>query len=100
MSEKYTQSFNLVIRPTGKFGGLNARITKNPTRLATDERVLKLTISLPKALWVTPQLSASIDVPNDKVSTPVINSEVLDNIKQVLEQQTGMTITLNLIDQK
>lgn len=99
MSDNYSNTFYLAISP-GKFSSLNARIQKKLPRMAANERCMKLTVTVPKALFGTPQLEAKITVPDTSVSAPVITPEVLNNIKQVMSQQLGVDMTISIVEHK
>lgn len=62
--------------------------------------VLKLNLDLPDALFVKPQLEAHIVVKPDQVSKPVISPEVLQNIQQVMNQQLGVEMQINVVESK
>lgn len=85
-------------RPSGAEIRLISSLSES--KMASNAVAIKLNFDLPDAMFVKPQLQASIKVPADKVSQPIIDANVLDNIKETIEKQTGLEITLNLVDQR
>lgn len=59
---------------------------------------LKLNIHLPDSLFKKPQLQATIKIKDSDVSKPVINAEVLDNIKEAVSTQLGVDLTINVVE--
>lgn len=70
------------------------RLTKKKPACARDEVALKLNLSIPDSLFVTPTLEASIDVPESQAPRE-ITAEVCENISEVLHQQLGLRIQLS-----
>ena len=93
----YTGSFYLIVS-CGRYNGLRARLTTKKPSLTPGEVALDLRVSLPETLFKRPQLKASITVPESAVSAPVLDAKVLDNVREVLEQQTGMRVDVAVID--
>jgi hypothetical protein len=94
------QTFYIALAKTKNrgFDDINARITKSSPHLAINERLLKLEIEVPKALFETAQLSAEIKVPEDAINSPVIETEILDNIREVVNQQTGVDLEIRIVE--
>jgi hypothetical protein len=86
----------IIVKPKG-WGGLSARLASRIPALKSDEIAIKLCIDVPDALFKRPQLQASITIPESAVTPTVVNAEVLDNIREVLSQQTGLDVTVNLV---
>lgn len=92
-----TNTFYLAVKQA-KFSGLSARLTNKQPQLAPEERAIKIRIEIPLSLFVTPQLEFDVKVPESSVNPQILPAEVQDNIKSLLEQQTGLSITLNVVD--
>lgn len=86
----------LVVKPKNSYS-LTARLALKKPSLAKDEIAVKVTISVPDALFNRPQLQASITIPESAVTAPVVNATVLDNIQEVLSQQTGLDVAVRLV---
>lgn len=62
--------------------------------------VLKLNLELPDALFQKPQLEATIKVNSDQVSKPVITPDVIENIREVLQKNMGIDLTIAVVENK
>jgi hypothetical protein len=89
--------FYLVIRRKN-YNSLSGRISTRTPDLEAGEVAIKLNVEVPETLFKKPQLQATVVIPQSSVSPPVIDATVLDNVKEILEQQTGLAITLNLVE--
>lgn len=96
-NEMSTGSFYLVLKEKG-WRGLGARLTTNQPDVSSNERVLKLQVTLPKAIFQTPTLEAKVIIPEDAVSKPLIDASVIDNVREVIQQQTGMAVTISVVE--
>lgn len=76
------------------------RVAKNAPRLDANEIALKLKLELPDELFKRPQLEASITVPRDAVTPAVVSAEVGDNIREVVRQQLGIDLTIQMVEPK
>lgn len=85
-------------RPAKSYRDLLARVDTRVPALAVGEIALKLEVNVPVGLFQRPQLKASITIPEDKVTPSVLSASVLDNVKEVLEQQTGMDISIAVVE--
>lgn len=97
MSKTLTENFYLALSRKGNWG-LKARITRTLPALASGEIALALKIALPDALFQKPSLRASIEVPASAVSAPKIDSIVIDNIKETLQQQLGVNLEIAVVE--
>jgi hypothetical protein len=73
--------------------------TENPA-LAANEVAVKVTLELPDAVFEKPAFEAKIEIPEAAVSKPVINAEVVDNVQEIIKQNTGFTVKLELIEKE
>lgn len=89
----------IINKPKGWGARPSVRVTTKAPRLGPRERSISVTLDLPDSLWDEPQLEATITVPDDKVSAPVIDAEVMDNIQEVLSQQLGVSLEISVIEQ-
>lgn len=92
-----TGAFYLVIHPRS-WDRLSARLTTAAPSLTAGEVAIKLNINVPGALFTQPQIQASVVIPEDAVTPPVLDAQVLDNVREVLEQHTGMAIKLSVVE--
>lgn len=74
------------------------RITTGKPRLGPNEHAIKIDLDLPDVLFERPQLVASIVVPVDSVSKPIIEAETIDTIQEVLESIVGVDLTITLVE--
>lgn len=87
----------LVVKPKSYFG-LSARVSTRVPALQSDEVAIKVNVKVPNMLFKRPQLQAQITVPDTAVSAPVINAEVLDNVREVLSKQFGVDMSIQLVE--
>lgn len=85
----------LVIKKNGYRA--STRITKTVPSLDYNEIAVKINLQVPDELFSKPRLEASITVPKEAVSSPVIEAEVIDNIQDIIKQNTGFEVRLNLV---
>lgn len=97
--KQYRQKFYLAIRPS-KYYALNGRLFKTTPALYSSERLLQIEIAVPESLFQTPQLSAKIEVPENSVSSPVISIETVNNIRELVKQNLGVELTINIVEPK
>ena len=69
--------------------------SKNPPATKSGEIAIKLTVSLPETLFKEPQYTASISVPDEAVSAPVIDADVISNVENLIAEATGLQITID-----
>lgn len=78
----------------------SVKATKNKPYLDWNEISIQMNLVLPDALFKKPQLSANITIPDEAAISKMIEAEVRDNVKEAIEQVTGMEVKLNLIVQE
>lgn len=66
--------------------------------MPTNEVAIKIHVAVPDTLFKRPQLQAKIVIPNDSVTPETLDAKVLDNVKEVLEQQLGFDVRLSVVD--
>lgn len=90
--------FYLVVRKKN-WNNLAARITSGkPKSLQSGEVAIKLTVQVPNSLFTTPQFQAKVTIPEGSLTPPVLDATVVDNVREIIEQQTGMHIELSLVE--
>jgi hypothetical protein len=77
---------------------LAARYASRTPALSKDEIAIKLQISVPDALFTRPQLQATVTIPEDAITKPVLEATVLDNVREIIQQQTGMDVRVSLVE--
>ena len=99
MASTLEGDFYLILKKkTGYMSRLVGRLCTKLPALAAGEIPVKITVELPAALFTRPQFQAKVIIPESSVMKPVIDADVLDNVRQVLEQQTGMDIRVSLVE--
>lgn len=76
-------------------GKPTVRVTKGRPALAKDEVPVQMTVSLPKALFKRPQITASVTVPDD-LAPAEISADVQDNIAQAIREHVGMDVRITV----
>lgn len=74
-----------------------ARMTHNKPNINWDEVSILLDVNIPDALFDRPRLEAKIEIPEEAVGPDVLNSEVVENVKEAIEQKTGLEFSINII---
>lgn len=72
------------------------RITQKRPALDTNEVSIHLELTLPMALFRRPYLKAYIVVPDEAAVGAVIESTVTDNVKDAIEQTTGLNFVISV----
>lgn len=60
---------------------------------------VRLNLVLPDSIFDKPQLEATIKINDSDISKPIIKAETLDNIKQELNKNLGIDLSINIITQ-
>jgi len=74
-----------------------ARITQGKQTISWDEVSILLDINLPDELFRKPRLEAKIDIPKEAAGPDVLNSEVVENVREAINQATGLEFSINVI---
>lgn len=80
------------------FRTYTSRMTKGTPKLDADEVAVKVSLELPEALFDKPTLEANIEVPKEVVSKPVIDASMVDNVQDIIKQNTGFDVRLEVVD--
>ena len=78
----------------------NARIAVTSPALESHEIAIKVSLDVPDALFTKPQLEASIAIPSDSIAAPVIEADVIDNIKEIVSKELGVDLSIGLIAER
>ncbi len=92
MAEKI--EFYLILHKSGKYARPTARITKGSPALKKNEISIKMKVSVPSALFETPQLQAVVNLPEDRLAPEVFNLDVKQNLEEIITQNTGLTVEI------
>lgn len=84
-------SFYLIVNSKG-----SVKTTKGRPGLDWDEISMKVNLELPNALFSKPQLSADIKIPDEAASPTELNADVIENVRQAIEQAAGMEVRLSI----
>lgn len=87
----------IVIKKTSKWR-YSSRMTKGSPALASNEIAVKVVLEIPDEIFDKPALVANISIPEEAVSKPVIEAQVVDNVEQIIKQQTGFDVRLEVVD--
>lgn len=82
----------------GYYQRYTSRLTKGNPTLKKDEVAVRINLELPDALWNKPSLQANIVVPEEAVSNPIITADVIDNVENIIKENTGFTVSLQVIE--
>lgn len=77
----------------GSGAGSAKFVSKKPT-VAANEIAVKIECNIPDELFSRPQLKFQIDIPKEAVPQKEISAEVIGNLKELIQQNTGLTISL------
>lgn len=90
-----TLSGYLVVRkPANSYKSPPARFVVSKPSTDFNEIAIKIECTLPDELFTRPQLKFAINVPKEAVPQQEITSEVIGNIKDIIQQNTGLEIKL------
>lgn len=87
----------LVVGKRNRYAKPSARLTVTSPSLESYEVAIKLSLDIPDALFSRPQLEASIKIPSDALTAPVIEAETIDNIQSIISKELGVDLTVALV---
>lgn len=91
----------IIVKKTGNWRKMyTSRMSIETPTLKPDEVAVKVTLSLPDVVFTKPALEAKVTVPESAVSQPIINKETIDNVEQIIKQQTGFSVKLEAITEE
>ena len=74
----------------------SARLTMRSPSLEPGEVPVRISLTLPVALFQRPSLEASIKVPESSAGQPVISADVQSGIAEAIRAATGMDVRLTV----
>lgn len=89
----------IIVKKSGRFS-YSSRMTKGTPALDRNEIAVKVSIEIPDAIFERPALTATIKVPDTAVSKPVIEAEVIDNVQDIIKQNTGFDVKLEVVSEQ
>lgn len=89
----------IIIKKKNKWS-YGSRMTKESPALASNEIAVKVSLEIPDAIFDKPTLEAQIVVPEEAVSKPVISAEVIDNVQDIIKQNTGFEVKLEVVSEE
>lgn len=84
-------AFYLVVNSNG-----SVRTCKHRPALAWNEISIRQSLTLPTALFQKPHIEAQVVIPDDAASPTEITAEVQMNVKEAIEQATGLNVRLTV----
>jgi len=75
------------------------RLAVNKPGIDWNEVAIHLEVDLPDALFKKPRLEAKITVPDEAAASDVISAIVSDDIREAIEQATGLTFSIAIAKQ-
>lgn len=87
----------IVIKKTNRWK-YASRMTRSSPALAANEIAVKVSIEIPDEIFDKPALTAEIKIPKEAVSKPTISAEVIDNVQDIIKQNTGFEVTLQVVE--
>lgn len=90
----------LIISPGAKSWNPKVRLCKTiKGTMPANAIALKLNIHVPDSIFKKPQLQATIKIKEEDITKPDITAQVLDNIKEVFQQNFGADLTVHIVEQ-
>jgi hypothetical protein len=91
----------LIVRKYGNpsWPKFSSRLTAGSPALSSNEIAVKLNLILPDAIFDKPAFEAKVVVPDEAVSKPVITADVIDNVEEIIKQNTGFEVKLEIVEQ-
>lgn len=74
-----------------------SKTTTSSPSLESNEVAIKVSVSLPDTVFDRPAFQAEIDVPEEAVNKPVISADVIDNVQEIIKQNTGFDVKLEAV---
>lgn len=76
----------------------NIIVRKNFTRLKGNEIAVNLVIDIPDAMFQRPVVKAEIVIPVEAVPVTKIDSNITDNIKEIIKTTTGLEMHVSVVE--
>lgn len=81
----------LIINENGR-----VRSTKGRPSMEMDEIAIQVALTIPRTLFQRPRLRTAIEIP--ELEPVTIDAEVIDSIQEIVLRETGIPITLEIVD--
>ena len=78
------------------FKAQSLTVTKNKPNTDSDEIAIKLDLDIPNSLFLKPSLVFKVTVPEEVCSLPEIEAKVTDNLAEILAQELGTKVRLEV----
>lgn len=88
----------IVKKGGGYYPKYTSRMTVGSPALQSNEVAVKVSIEMPDEIFDKPSLVAELKVPKEAVSQPVISAEVIDNVQDIIKQNTGFEVKLEVVE--
>lgn len=63
-------------------------------KLNAGEVAIRMTLELPSTLFQKPALTATVQIAESAVSAPIIEADVINNIKELVAENCGIQLTI------
>jgi hypothetical protein len=97
MADTMTGEFYLVVKKKGYYT-LAGRLANKSPSLDVGEVAIKVSVKVPRGLFDRPQLQASITIPEDSITPPVLDATILDNVREVMKATMGFDVEISVVD--
>ena len=74
------------------------RLTTRTPKLEPNERVIKLKLAIPRALFVTPALLATIEIPASSLTPQELHAEVFDKVTEAMEGVQDVRMDIRIVE--
>ena len=73
----------------------NIKVTKNKPSTAGDEIAVRIQMEVPDTLFEKPSLNVNLKIPDSVQAGGEITPEMTDNIADIIQAQTGLSVTVS-----
>jgi len=73
----------------------NIKVTKKKPSTAGDEIAVRLQLEIPDSLFEKPSLNVNLKIPDSVQVGGEITPEMTDNIAEIIQAQTGLSVTVS-----
>lgn len=87
----------IIIKKKNKWS-YGSRMTKESPALASNEVAVKVILEMPDGIFDKPAFEAQINIPEEAITKPVISAEVIDNVQDIIKQNTGFEVKLEVVE--
>ena len=76
------------------------KVSKSKPDTSANQVAIQLDLDIPDAIFEKPQFVATIKVPKESVSMPIVNADIETNIAHILKQQLGIEVHVTATEEK